>query len=296
MQQVERDIGRADFVLAILTGLNPNVMLELGLAKKPAILIIDDAQKLPFDVRHRRSLVYGGPGELATLAPRLLAQALRETADAALRARAESLSLRSSFAGLLAEHGTGFAGRDAELAQPRRACQDPAKRYVLLTAPQGFGKTALLAALVASDPDTYAYHFLRPNPDARERCRGLLPPERRPADGGPAWRQHRAAPLLPELRVRFHSLASAPLESPRVLGLDGVDEITTWRLDRYLPRQPAPGLCIVVSARDDGRNWIETLGLSADTTTHMSLHGLSRGSACCAPPAARRPHSAPMRR
>src|SRR5688500_907959 len=51
MEQVELQIGKADFVIAILTGLNPNVMLELGLAKKqPAILIVDATDTLPFDL------------------------------------------------------------------------------------------------------------------------------------------------------------------------------------------------------------------------------------------------------
>lgn len=275
MQQVEREIERADFVIAILTGLNPNVMFEVGLAKnKPAILIIDAADKLPFDLRHRRNVVYGGPGELTSF-PHRLVDAMRETTAAAKRARVESLSIRGIFDGLLAEHSAHFAGRDTELALLRTVCDDPAKPYVLLTAPEGFGKTALLAALVTSDPEIYAYHFFASSavPESVAEDSFLRNVVQQMAY------QHNDTieppRLLPELRAQFHSLVSMPLEPPRVLVLDGVDEITAWRLDRYLPRQPASGLHIVVSVRDDGRNWVEILGLDADTTTRSSLHGLS---------------------
>lgn len=277
MQQVERDIERADFVLAILTGLNANVMLELGVAKKSAIIIIDTAEKLPFDVRHRRCLTYGGPGELATFAQRL-EKAIRQTVGAVLRGRAESLSLRSSFAGLIAEHATRFGGRDAELVQLQNACRDPAKRYVLLTAPPGFGKTALLAALVSNDPDMCAYHFFSPTHVPESVAEDFF--LRNAVQQMASWHGANIEPprLLPEIRTRFRSLASTPLESPRVLVLDGVDEITTWRLDAYLPPVPPAGVTIVVSAREDGRDWIEILGLRKETTERMSLRGLSRES------------------
>src|SRR5262245_17676397 len=39
MDQVRREIHDADVVLAVITGLNPNVFYELGLASRPALLI-----------------------------------------------------------------------------------------------------------------------------------------------------------------------------------------------------------------------------------------------------------------
>ena len=71
MDHVEDELARADLVIALLTGNNPNVFFELGRTQVPAILLVDSADSLPFDVRHHRSLTYGGPGELETLAERL---------------------------------------------------------------------------------------------------------------------------------------------------------------------------------------------------------------------------------
>jgi len=71
MDHVDEELDRADLVIAILTGQNPNVFFELGRTQSPAILIIDAAEKLPFDVRHHRTLTYAGPGELETLRDRL---------------------------------------------------------------------------------------------------------------------------------------------------------------------------------------------------------------------------------
>jgi hypothetical protein len=275
MHQVEREIGRADFVIAILTGLNPNVMLEVGLAKnKPTILIIDFADKLPFDLRHRRNVVYGGSGELTSF-PHRLVDAMRETAAAAMRARFDNLSLRRIFDGLLAEHSTHFAGRDMELALLRTACDDSAKPYVLLTAPEGFGKTALLAAFVATNPEICAYHFFASSavPESLAEDNFL----RNVVQQMGYQHNDTAEPprLLPELRARFHSILSMALECPAVLVLDGIDEISSWQLHNYLPRQPASGLHIVLTARDDGRDWVELLGLDAQITTRSWLHGLS---------------------
>ena len=55
-------IYAADVILADLTGLNPNVMYELGLAhsfnKKTIIITRDDLGKLPFDLKQYRAKDY----------------------------------------------------------------------------------------------------------------------------------------------------------------------------------------------------------------------------------------------
>jgi len=52
---------RADVILADLTGKKPNVFYELGLAHaigKPAILVVDDLNDVPFDLRALRVIDY----------------------------------------------------------------------------------------------------------------------------------------------------------------------------------------------------------------------------------------------
>ncbi len=70
MSQVWKDIRTSDVVLADLTGLNPNVFYEVGLAHalgKDTILIKQaDADAVPFDVQSHKYFEYD-LGDLATL-------------------------------------------------------------------------------------------------------------------------------------------------------------------------------------------------------------------------------------
>jgi hypothetical protein len=70
MNQVWKDIRRSDVVLADLTGMNPNVFYELGLAHalgKDTILIKQiDADAVPFDVQSHKYCEYD-LADLATL-------------------------------------------------------------------------------------------------------------------------------------------------------------------------------------------------------------------------------------
>jgi len=73
-------IRDADYIVADLTGRNPNVYYELGFAHaldKPVILITQDLTDLPFDVGHRRVIGYsdtaGGAASLRSSLDRFLA-------------------------------------------------------------------------------------------------------------------------------------------------------------------------------------------------------------------------------
>jgi nucleoside 2-deoxyribosyltransferase len=61
VEGIMRAIKQADFVIADVTGQNPNVMFELGLAvasKKLALLVSQDSKDVPFDMRHQHVFVY----------------------------------------------------------------------------------------------------------------------------------------------------------------------------------------------------------------------------------------------
>jgi nucleoside 2-deoxyribosyltransferase len=63
VEKVSKAIGRADFIIADLTGGNPNVMYEVGLAhamRKPVLFIIqrDQQHRIPFDLRHQLFYAY----------------------------------------------------------------------------------------------------------------------------------------------------------------------------------------------------------------------------------------------
>src|SRR5580658_6443396 len=62
LERIYRQIDVADVIVADMTGKNPNVFYEVGYAHakgKLTILLTSDANDIPFDLKHRRHIVYG---------------------------------------------------------------------------------------------------------------------------------------------------------------------------------------------------------------------------------------------
>jgi len=63
LERIYRQIDIADFIIADMTGRNPNVFYEVGYAHaqgKLCTLLTQNTEDIPFDLRHHRHLVYGG--------------------------------------------------------------------------------------------------------------------------------------------------------------------------------------------------------------------------------------------
>jgi nucleoside 2-deoxyribosyltransferase len=63
LERIYRQIDNADFVIADMTGRNPNVFYEVGYAHardKLCTLLTQSADDIPFDLRHHRHIVYDG--------------------------------------------------------------------------------------------------------------------------------------------------------------------------------------------------------------------------------------------
>lgn len=63
LERIYRQINVADFVIADMTGKNPNVFYEVGYAHalgKLCTLITRSVDDIPFDLRHHRHIVYNG--------------------------------------------------------------------------------------------------------------------------------------------------------------------------------------------------------------------------------------------
>jgi hypothetical protein len=61
MEDIRTAISSADLIVADLTGQNPNVFYEVGIAHtlgKPVLLLSMSMEDIPFDLRHRRVLPY----------------------------------------------------------------------------------------------------------------------------------------------------------------------------------------------------------------------------------------------
>jgi hypothetical protein len=61
IDDILKSIERANLVIADLTGKNANVFYEVGIShalKKPVLLLAQSTDDVPFDLRHRRVLLY----------------------------------------------------------------------------------------------------------------------------------------------------------------------------------------------------------------------------------------------
>ncbi|RMH13589.1 MAG: hypothetical protein D6698_13815 [Gammaproteobacteria bacterium] len=62
LERIYRQIDAADFIVADMTGRNPNVFYEVGYAHardKLCTLLTQSADDIPFDLKHHRHIVYG---------------------------------------------------------------------------------------------------------------------------------------------------------------------------------------------------------------------------------------------
>lgn len=188
MEQVRQAIAEADVVVAIITGENPNVYLEIGTAlataKRPVVLIRDVPGEIPFDIRHHRVLTYGQPGELAALAA-TLAQALGETFAIApsgessgasldevrlmLTALVEEWRARSTarvgraiidYSEYIADKTAGFTGRQFVFDAIDRFLAGTPAGYLLIRGDPGIGKTTIMAELVRRHAHPHHFNIL----------------------------------------------------------------------------------------------------------------------------------------
>jgi hypothetical protein len=63
LERIYRQIDNADFIIADMTGRNPNVFYEVGYAHardKLVTLLTQSANDIPFDLRHHRHIIYDG--------------------------------------------------------------------------------------------------------------------------------------------------------------------------------------------------------------------------------------------
>jgi len=66
LEDIWQSINAADFVIADITGRNPNVLYELGIAHtlaKPVLILSKQASDIPIDLATRRVILYGRSGE-----------------------------------------------------------------------------------------------------------------------------------------------------------------------------------------------------------------------------------------
>ena len=184
--------------------------------------------------------------------------------------------LRDAFKPLIEDRTRIFAGRRQVFETIMQFAAREKGGYLVITAPPGFGKTALIANLVSATPEAFAYHFFAPiygeeTLDEKFFLQNVL-------QQMAAW--HSYAVELPdainELRAIYQQFVDTPLEHSQVLVLDGLDEVSNWKLAPYLGRKLPNHLHIIVTIRDVGQDWLSEYGFPADQVESLQLAGLER--------------------
>lgn len=182
--------------------------------------------------------------------------------------------LRNVFTPLIEDRTRIFGGRSAVFTRIAQAIQQDQGSVLVITAPAGFGKTALLATLISQTPAAFAYHFFTPLYGDSSLSEVFF--LRNVVEQMAQWHGHtEQIPLDPnELRALYQGFFDKPLNHLRLLVLDGLDEVQTWSLAPYLSRRLPDGLHLILSVRDVGQDWLRDYQLPIDQVTHLPLDGL----------------------
>jgi hypothetical protein len=164
--------------------------------------------------------------------------------------------LRNHFRSLLERSTKLFGGRQRKLDQLGEFIRDRSSGYLIIKAPAGYGKTALMANLVSGDPELFSYHFFAPLVVSRSATEGFF---LRNVVEQMARRYNYDSPLEDETQVdalaaRYYEFLGRPPKRPTVLILDGLDEVSGWDLAPYLDRRLPAGLRVIATVRDLGQD------------------------------------------
>lgn len=94
LDRIRNQIEAADFIIADMTGKNPNVFYEVGYAHakgKLCVLLTQRADDIPFDLQHHRHIVYGQ--SISSLKAKLVADLTVLKAELSARANPVSVEL-----------------------------------------------------------------------------------------------------------------------------------------------------------------------------------------------------------
>lgn len=97
LDRIFNQIAKADVIAADMTGRNPNVFYEVGYAHalgKVVLLLTRDADDIPFDLKHRQHIVYGG--SIDTL-KRVLVEKLRWALSESASARQDEAAAENGY-------------------------------------------------------------------------------------------------------------------------------------------------------------------------------------------------------
>jgi hypothetical protein len=189
---------------------------------------------------------------------------------------------RHVFEPLFADYSR-FSGREEVIREIEAFIGDPQPGILVLTAPAGYGKTALAVRLVELHREVTAYHFFTTLYGADPASEFLSEAFflRNVVEQVRLWTPFpydtwETPSTLSGWVAAYHRLLGMPLQEKRVLVIDGLDEVKGWSLKPYLSVAPPANLKIVLTVRDVGQAWAEEYGIPGACMQHLPLEGLSR--------------------
>ena len=214
---------------------------------------------------------------LRALFPSLSAPTYRVEGETLLVARRSSRAPLHERQRHLLERHTLFGGRDAELAQIRAFLHTRPGGYLFVTGPSGYGKSALLANLIAADRPRYCWYVLnaldgthRRGDFLRQLCEQMLTYYQMPPQDDDLPRD---ADRLEALYIQLLRMPLVRPDQPLILVIDGLDEAEERFVlsDRYLPRTLPAGKFVIMAARATGEDYLARLGLAPDQVQTLTL-------------------------
>ena len=176
-----------------------------------------------------------------------------------------------------------FAGRADVLATVQQFIDSTGSGYLAITAPAGYGKTALATRIIDRNRDVAAYHFFTTlyGSNADSELFSELFFVKNATEQMRLWSffpyDDRTAPTtLSEWVAAYQRALTTALGEKHVLVLDGLDEVKAWTLRPYLMSPPADNLKVILTIRDVGQAWMTDFGLPPAHTTRLSLEGMTR--------------------
>jgi hypothetical protein len=122
LDRIINQINKADVIIADMTGRNPNVFYEVGFAHavgKLAVLLTQDPNDIPFDLKHHRHVVYSGSiDKLRALLLPMLNWALGESQRRLVHSNRTPISLRIG-GGLVRSIDEGGAAQELRIERLR---------------------------------------------------------------------------------------------------------------------------------------------------------------------------------
>jgi hypothetical protein len=173
-----------------------------------------------------------------------------------------------------------FVGREDALSKLDNFLTQTDKKYLTITAPAGFGKTALLANWIAMRQDKgyfIAYHFFQRDDITRSvsnAYRNLLRQLHDYYESSDKSLPTNEDELRDKLRYLLENY-EVQENKPLVIVVDGLDEATPERsLSLFLPQPLPKGLYVIVSVRVNEVEKLDNLNLRTQVTQKLHLNPL----------------------